>query len=131
MIKSGQTARSLSGAPGERRVAERFSFSKSTRRVLVGIGVEVGHCDEEGREESSALPRVKPEPTCRVTEIILPVKRRVPCSDSRRGGMGSVFVERERAIERPIVHARGRMLVLCCGGGDYREEHAVREAVAW
>lgn len=48
---------------------------------------------------------MNPEPTCRETEMILPVKRRVPFWVARRSRIGSSFRERERAIERPIVHA--------------------------
>jgi hypothetical protein len=85
-------------------VAERFSFSKSTRRD-VEVEVEGGAVSVRG--ERTTLPRVKPEPTWCVTEIILPVKRRMPCSDSRSGGIGSTFRAREMAIERPIFHAGG------------------------
>lgn len=93
-------------------MAERFSFSKSTRREDVEVWGRVLEGEEEVsvREERSTLPRVKPEPMFRVTEIILPVKRRMPRSDFRRAEMGSSFWERERAMERPIDHA-GRLLV--------------------
>jgi hypothetical protein len=76
-----------------RRVAERFSFSKSTRREDVGVWGRVLEGGEEVsvRGERSTLPRVKPEPMFRVTEIILPVKRRMPRSDFRRAEMGSSF----------------------------------------
>lgn len=104
-MRSGQTARVLSAWPGERRVAERFSFSKSTRRELDGFDG-----DESVSGESNTLPRVKPEPTFRVMEIIFPVKRRMPRSDLRRGGSGSSFRERKMAIERPIDHAGGWLL---------------------
>ena len=60
---------------------------------------------EEGRDSRSTKPRVNPAPTWRVTEMILPVKRRMPFWEARRSRMGSSFWERERAIERPIVHA--------------------------
>ena len=62
--------------------------------------------EESVKDERMTLPRVKPEPTLRVTDMIFPVKRRVPFSDLRRGGIGSVFWARERAMERPIDHAR-------------------------
>jgi hypothetical protein len=83
-------------------VAERFSFSKSTRR---DVELEVERIGVSVRGERTTLPRVKPEPTFRVTEVILPVKRRTPCSDLSRGGIGSTFREREMAMERPIAHA--------------------------
>jgi hypothetical protein len=88
-------------------VAERFSFSKSTRRDDDDDEIRVCEGGEEVAVigERRTLPRVKPEPTFRVTAIILPVKRRTPRSDVRRAGMGSIFWERERAMERPIVHA--------------------------
>jgi hypothetical protein len=58
---------------------------------------------EEGSRRTD--PRVKPDVTVRVTEIILPVKRRIPSSEERRVVRGSCFRERERAIERPICQA--------------------------
>jgi hypothetical protein len=118
-------------------VAERFSFSKSTRREDVKVWGRVLEGEEEVsvREERSTLPRVKPEPMFRVTEIILPVKRRMPRSDFRRAEMGSSFWERERAMERPIDHA-GRLLVFrlekgegadrvrsCCGARSWLRYH--------
>lgn len=53
----------------------------------------------------STEPRVKPSVTVRVTEIILPVKRRIPSSEARRVVRGSCFRERERAMERPMDQA--------------------------
>jgi hypothetical protein len=82
-------------------VAERFSFSKSTRRC----SCDALDGDESVSGESKTLPRVKPEPTFLVTEIIFPVKRRMPRSDLRRAVIGSSFRERKIAIERPIDHA--------------------------
>jgi hypothetical protein len=41
-----------------------------------------------------------------VTDIIFPVKRRVPCWEERSVEIGSSLRERERAMERPMVHAR-------------------------
>jgi len=67
--------------------------------VLLGVEGE----SENGSRRTE--PRVKPEVTARVTEIILPVKRRMPSSFARREVRGSCFRERERAIERPICQA--------------------------
>jgi hypothetical protein len=69
------------------------------REVLFG-GERVS---EDGSRRTE--PRVKPEVTVRVTDIILPVKRRMPSSEERRVVRGSCFRERERAIERPICQA--------------------------
>lgn len=57
------------------------------------------------KEERSTEPRVKPSATWRVTEIILPVKRRMPFSDLRIEVTGLIFRERDRAMERPIIQA--------------------------
>lgn len=60
-----------------------------------------------GNASSSTQPRVNPSPTRRVTEVILPVKSRTPCSEARREVTGSCLRERERAMERPIFQAVG------------------------
>lgn len=70
--------------------------------------------DERESEKGSRRtePRVKPSETVRVTEIILPLKRRIPSSEARRLVRGSCLRERDRAIERPICHALGVSLAL-------------------
>lgn len=65
--------------------------------------LEDGELSEKGSRITE--PRVKPRATLRVTEIILPVKRRTPCSDLRRDVMGLILLERSIAIARPIDHA--------------------------
>jgi hypothetical protein len=60
---------------------------------------------ESEMEVSKTDPRVKPSPTRRVTEIILPVKRSAPFSLARREVIGSCFREREIAMARPIDQA--------------------------
>lgn len=127
-MRSGHTARVLSGWPGVRRVAERFSFSKSTRREVDGSWVGKGDAVSVMGERTT-LPRVKPEPTFRVTEVTFPVNRRMPRSDLRRARMGSSLREREMAMERPIVHARKTLSFMV--GKESRELVTVGKAVPW
>ena len=58
------------------------------------------------KDSRRALPRVNPSPTWRVTEMILPVKRRMPFSVSMRDVTGSTLRERASEIVRPIDQAR-------------------------
>jgi hypothetical protein len=81
------------------------------------VGVETGDwASEKGSRRTE--PRVKPSVTVRVTEMIFPVKRRMPSSEARREVRGSCFRERERAMERPISQAvRVLKSVLICQRG--------------
>jgi len=106
-MRSGQIARSLSSSPSCFRTAQRFSFLNSTARegadeLFSPLDREVGFSESAERR---TLPLVKPFATCRVTEMIFPRKRRAPFCSCSSAVTGSIFLLRQRAIERPMHHA--------------------------